>query len=487
MRGVFIHIIMLLCAITCSAQQYVFSPLDTSDGLSDNFVFHVMQLHDGRIVVTTQNSIDLWNGKNFQHIRKDSLSSTPLPGYQGAYHVYADKNNCLWVKDYQRLWCYDAQLKPLQDCLPDSADDVFVDDQGEVYFVQQDSVDMLFDLKRMDGKLYHFYASGTVRCSEKGKELYANTANMLDSVAQTSLVVADTLRGKFYQLVDGRLCLEFDTHTRTWTELFRSEKLHTIALIDPNTAYIVSHEGLWRLDLTSRKAEQLDQVQMKDGSHLSSSRINTVFTDQEGIVWLGTYDHGLLRGTWHTPWYQTGWAYTLYILVGIGILLLVFLIHRFQERRRLYKEQLLLQRIQQLILQASPGALPAPPKEEESPTGHFLPVNEEKKDTEHADLMNRAILLVEQNLSTPGYTVERLAQDLCMDRTGLYKKMTAAIDKTPTAFIRNIRLTHAAQLIREGKLTMSEVAEQTGFSSASYMARCFQEEWGKKPSELRES
>lgn len=82
--------------------------------------------------------------------------------------------------------------------------------------------------------------------------------------------------------------------------------------------------------------------------------------------------------------------------------------------------------------------------------------------------------------------MERLAQDLCMDRTGLYKKMTAAIDKTPTAFIRNIRLNHAAQLIREGKLTMNEVAEQTGFSSASYMARCFQEEWGKKPSELRE-
>ena len=455
MRGVFIHIIMLLCAITCSAQQYVFSPLDTSDGLSDNFVFHVMQLHDGRIVVTTQNSIDLWNGKNFQHIRKDSLSSTPLPGYQGAYHVYADKNNSLWVKDYQRLWCYDAQLKPLQDCLPDSADDVFVDDQGEVYFVQQDSTDMLFDLKSMEGKLYHFYASGTVRCSEKGKELYANTASMLDSMAQTSLVVADTLRGKFYQLVDGRLCLEFDTHTRIWTELFRSEKLYTIALIDPNTAFIVSHEGLWRLDLTSRKAERLDQVQMADGNHLSSSRINTVFTDREGTVWLGTYDHGLLRGTQPTPWYQTPWAYLGYLIIGIGLFLLFFLLH-----------------------QRTHSSKPQTEGREDTQA-------QESVSEEYADLMSRATFLVEQNISTPGYTVERLAQDLCMDRTGLYKKMTAAIDKTPTAFIRNIRLTHAAQLIREGKLTMNEVAEQTGFSSASYMARCFQEEWGKKPSELR--
>ena len=450
---------MLLCAITCGAQQYVFSTLDTSNGLSDNFVFHVMQLQDGRIVVTTSNSIDLWNGKDFQHIRKDSLSSTPLPGYQGAYHVYADKHNCLWVKDYQRLWCYDAQQKLQKDCLPDSADDVFVDDQGDIYFVKQDTADMLFDLKRMDGKLYRFYASGTVRCSEQGKELYVCTASMLDSTAQTSLVVADTLRDKFYQLVDGRLCLEFDTHTRKWTELFRSEKLYTIALTDPNTAFIVSHEGLWRLDLPSRKVEQLDQVQMEDGSHFSSSRINTIFTDKEGIVWLGTYDHGLLRGIRPTPWYLTGWAYTLYILAGVGLIfLLLFGYRKLKRPTSLQPEQ------------------PTSPSEKE----------EEQVPTEYEELIRRATLLVEQHYATSGYSVERLAQDLCMDRTGLYKKMTAAIDKTPTAFIRNIRLNHAAQLIREGKLTMNEVAEQTGFSSASYMARCFQEEWGKKPSELRE-
>lgn len=459
-KRVFLHIIVLLCAITSGAQQYVFSTLDTSDGLSDNFVFHVIQLHDGRIAVTTRNSIDLWDGKHFQRIQKDTLSALPLTGYQGAYHVYADKNNRLWVKDYQRLWCYDAQLNPLQDCLPDSINDVFVDDQGDTYFVRQDTVDMLYDLKRMDGKLYRFYASGTVRCSENGQERYAKTASMLDSTARTSLVVTDTLRGKFYQLVDGRLCLEFDTHTCQWTELFRSEKLYTIALTDPNTAYIVSHEGLWRLDLPSRKAERLDQVQMADGNHLSSSRINTIFTDREGIVWLGTYDRGLLRGVRSTPWYQSPWAYTAYILIGLSILLFILL--RFLRQQ---KDKPILQTETQEI----------------SESQSLEPVS-----AEYADLMNRATLLVEQNLSTPGYTVERLAQDLCMDRTGLYKKMTSAIDKTPTSFIRNIRLQHAAQLIRENQLTMNDIAERTGFSSSSYMSRCFQEEWGKKPSELRE-
>ena len=101
------------------------------------------------------------------------------------------------------------------------------------------------------------------------------------------------------------------------------------------------------------------------------------------------------------------------------------------------------------------------------------------------ELVSRATTLVEQHLATPNYTVERLAQDLCMDRTGLYKKMTAMLGKTPTAFIRGIRVNHAVQLIQTTSLTMTEVAEQSGFSSASYMAKCFQEDLGKTPSELK--
>jgi transcriptional regulator GlxA family with amidase domain len=59
------------------------------------------------------------------------------------------------------------------------------------------------------------------------------------------------------------------------------------------------------------------------------------------------------------------------------------------------------------------------------------------------------------------------------------------LGKTPTAFIRGIRVNHAVQLIQTTSLTITEVAEQSGFSSASYMAKCFQEDLGKNPSELK--
>ena len=57
------------------------------------------------------------------------------------------------------------------------------------------------------------------------------------------------------------------------------------------------------------------------------------------------------------------------------------------------------------------------------------------------------------------------------------------MDKSPSLFIRSIRLKRAADLISQGGLSMGEVAERVGFSSASYMGKCFQEEFGCKPSE----
>ena len=459
MKRTFSHIIGLLCTISCCAQQLVFSPLDTSDGLSSNCVLHILELPDGRIAATTPQSIDVWDGQRFQIIPKDTLSSTPLPGYQGAYHVYADKNNRLWVKDYRKIWCYDKQLQFIPDCLPDSANDVFVDDQGDVFFIQQDTTHLLLDLKTFQGKQYRFYANGEVVCSEGNRLLYAVQAS-LDSTAITSLVVTDTLRGRFYQLIDQKLCLEFDTHTRRWTEIFRANRLHTISLTDNNTAFIVSRDGMWKIDLPSRKAEQIEQVLMTDGSYISSSRLNTIFTDRNGNVWIGSYDHGLLVGRHadasesHTP--------LVWILTGVGGFVCLMLLWWFFGRKRKGEH----------TDSTVSDTLSTPPA-----TAATIPIDHE--------LVSRATTLVEQHLATPNYTVERLAQDLCMDRTGLYKKMTAMLGKTPTAFIRGIRVNHAVQLIQTTSLTMTEVAEQSGFSSASYMAKCFQEDLGKNPSELK--
>jgi transcriptional regulator GlxA family with amidase domain len=103
-------------------------------------------------------------------------------------------------------------------------------------------------------------------------------------------------------------------------------------------------------------------------------------------------------------------------------------------------------------------------------------------EVQDSEFLKKAIALVEKNLGKQ-YTVEQLSSDLCMERTGLYKKLSAIVDKSPSIFMRSIRLSHAARLIRESNHTLAEIATMTGFSSASYLSRCFQEEYGCKASE----
>jgi len=90
---------------------------------------------------------------------------------------------------------------------------------------------------------------------------------------------------------------------------------------------------------------------------------------------------------------------------------------------------------------------------------------------------------VERNLSNESYSVEDLSGDMHMERSGLYRKVVALTGQVPSLFIRNLRLKKAAQLLLLLEHPISKIAEMTGFSSAAYFSKCFQDEFGVKPSE----
>jgi AraC-like DNA-binding protein len=68
-----------------------------------------------------------------------------------------------------------------------------------------------------------------------------------------------------------------------------------------------------------------------------------------------------------------------------------------------------------------------------------------------------------------------------MSRMTFYRKIQSATGQKPTEFIRTIRLRRAAELLREGRMTVTEVSDATGFSSVSYFSRCFRALFGVSP------
>lgn len=113
-------------------------------------------------------------------------------------------------------------------------------------------------------------------------------------------------------------------------------------------------------------------------------------------------------------------------------------------------------------------------------------INPEVLTSTNADkgLIQDALKNIDKNIDNASYSVEQLSKDLCMDRTGLYRKLSAIVGQTPSEFIRSVRLKKAAQLLLQG-LSVSEVAGRVGFGTTSYFTKCFQEEFGIKPSQYK--
>ncbi len=190
----------------------------------------------------------------------------------------------------------------------------------------------------------------------------------------------------------------------------------------------------------------------------------------------------------HAPWWRTRTAMAIYVIITMVLCALGVRTYVSLSRQRLmrrHKEEILLMRIQNLIERCDNYERLRRDQEEATAAAAIEEEEEETPALSAADseFLNRAVTLVEANIGMAGYSVEQLSKDLCMERTGLYKRLTALLDKSPSLFIRSIRLKHAAALIEAGGMTMAEVADRVGFSSSAYMSRCFQEEYGCKPSE----
>ena len=95
--------------------------------------------------------------------------------------------------------------------------------------------------------------------------------------------------------------------------------------------------------------------------------------------------------------------------------------------------------------------------------------------------MADAMAAVERNMDNELYDVDQLASDVCMSRSTLYRKLVSLTGQKPTEFIRTIRLKKAAQLIREGNYSLTDIGYMCGFSSASYFYRCFKKQYGVQP------
>ena len=98
-------------------------------------------------------------------------------------------------------------------------------------------------------------------------------------------------------------------------------------------------------------------------------------------------------------------------------------------------------------------------------------------------LMSKIMKVINENLSNPDLNVEMLAANVGLSRVHVHRKLKELTNLSARDFIKNIRLQQAAALLKEKKLTVSEVAYATGYTNLSHFSSSFKEVHGMSPKE----
>jgi len=238
------HIITLYLVLFCSciAQAQEYFPINTDDGLSENKVRNIIQLPDGRMVITTNGLINVYNGTNFSYMHFKGNDIYPLASYDGFHHSYLDESGKMWLKVSHGLILFDFQKDKVESNLNKvlkelgfnyAIVDFFVDDSKNLWFVTRDDKlyvydakkkktnlfltqasfqgnkkDQLKDIASIDGKLLLFYRSGIHVCYNYAtkQKIYVDTsmANLISGNYDRTVYIIPC-KHSFLQMQNGTI------------------------------------------------------------------------------------------------------------------------------------------------------------------------------------------------------------------------------------------------------------------------------------------
>lgn len=93
--------------------------------------------------------------------------------------------------------------------------------------------------------------------------------------------------------------------------------------------------------------------------------------------------------------------------------------------------------------------------------------------------------IIEDNISDPDLNVNLLCEKSGIPNKQLYRLIKKYMGIAPLDYIRSVRLQKAAVLLSQHRFTVSEISYMVGFKTPSYFAKCFQNQFGVKPSQYQ--
>ena len=217
-------------------------------------------------------------------------------------------------------------------------------------------------------------------------------------------------------------------------------------------------------------------------------------------------------------WWESWWAYTVYILLFLAAL--AQLIRRYKQRVEEHNDRI----IEENVTASKKEYFDNVSKELDSPLAEINAIASQMQEAQmnsgdgvmeknmsiiqenvnrlkgmmqtemnsqlsaakmDEQFIAKATRIVAEHLGSDELDVNFLASEMAMSRSTFARRMKAINQQTPLEFIRNIKMQHAAELLKSNTGTVQDVMWAVGYNDHKTFAQVFRDTFGKTPSEYQ--
>ena len=231
---------------------------------------------------------------------------------------------------------------------------------------------------------------------------------------------------------------------------YEKEVMLTSALVTRENANVLLLES----DEVMRRAQQLELLQEKASGYLHQLNAQRV------VMWLAG-------------------------IVIFLLLIAIFLFYLYYRNKVNMQRERVVQNLWNM-----PEAIPSVPEGATIPLqkeddGAVSPSANEQGAAASSSFITRFREVVEARMEDSELSVEDIAADMNLSRVQLYRKVKSLSGSSPVELLRTARLNRGYQMLLTTDKSISEVAYAVGFSAPAYFTKCFKDEFGMVPGEVR--
>jgi len=333
MRIIVILVNCIICSQLFAQEHIVFSSINANNGLSDNGVRSICQLHDGRIVVVTTGMVNIYDGSSFLYLHYSDQKAYSLSNYYGWHCTYIDKADNIWLKNQYKLYLFDVRkerfvtnIDSIFDTygIKDRVTDFIMDSECNAWFINDKNElllkkshkeraslfipdvlitncadDQLIDIDIIKKELFFFYKSGLMVCYDidTHKEIYRDNPFKNNINRYYSTIAVQPFNEYLYQARNGEekgVSMRYNVNTRKWDKIIETDCWqNTLTLDSKENCWISTFQGLWLIDKSLKNKRLISPIQLVDG-RLFETEITTQYNDNNGGLWVGSINRGLL-------------------------------------------------------------------------------------------------------------------------------------------------------------------------------------------------